>query len=472
MQQKKEWIKKQGWNLLIWGLISFFALLYISLLFNRNIWTDEAFTLELLQGNYKEIIQGTANDVHPPFYYFYSKIFYDLTNGSLWVQKFISIIPQVATYALIATVFRKKFGSKATFLTILFFTCIPCTMEFTVQVRMYSLALFFVTLCALFAYEAYTENTRRSWIFLTIGALGAAYTHYFAFVSIIIIVGVLFLLLLFYKRYLLGKWGIAAAAMIIGYLPWVKPFIIQVTKVRENYWIPPITPEVIWGYFKWTFDLELFPGVVYGVLGILAAAFVIMLVNLIRNKDQEDRVALLSMLIPTITVIMGVIISLSKSPIYRDQYVFPALMLLAVFFGLSFRKLDARLVVVLSAFFLFIGAVQYKECFRQEYRSTYVDKTLTFFEENYDENDIILYNMEVFGFIYRLYFPEAEMYYIEDFDFSQDYDTIWFLDTHNQLQITQSDVSDNNLVIEFMGLYGIEHNEFDIYKVYRAEGEA
>ena len=160
MQKKVDWIKAHVMDILIWGLIVFFSLLYVSLIFNYNIWTDEAFTLTLVQGNLKEIIEGTANDVHPPLYYFYSKLFYDIANGSLWVQKLSTIIPQVGTYILIATLFRKKFGDKAAFLSLLFFTCIPCTMEFSVQVRMYSIALFFVTLCGLFAYEAYIEDTR------------------------------------------------------------------------------------------------------------------------------------------------------------------------------------------------------------------------------------------------------------------------------------------------------------------------
>lgn len=469
MQKKVDWIKAHVMDILIWGLIVFFSLLYVSLIFNYNIWTDEAFTLTLVQGNLKEIIEGTANDVHPPLYYFYSKLFYDIANGSLWVQKLSTIIPQVGTYILIATLFRKKFGDKAAFLSLLFFTCIPCTMEFSVQVRMYSLALFFVTLCGLFAYEAYIEDTRRSWIYLIIGALGAAYTHYFAFVSIIVIVGFLFLAILFSKRKLLAKWGIAAAIMILGYLPWIKPFIIQVTRVRENYWIPSITPDVLWSYFTWTFDLALIPGVVYGVLGILIIAGITTLVNIIRKREKEDIAALLAMLVPTVTVVLGVVISLSKSPIYRDQYVFPALMLLAVFLGLAFRKLDEKFVFVLSVFFLFIGAVQYKECYRQEYKSTYVPQTMEFFEQNLEPDDYIVYNWEDFRFIYKFYFPEDQLVYIEDFDFSKNFNNVWFLNSKWNQQINSADLEANGLSIEFCGLYGIEHNEFDLYMIYRDE---
>lgn len=469
MQKKLVWIKTHIADILIWGLIGFFTLLYISLIFNYNIWTDEAFTLQLIHGNLKEISFGTAEDVHPPLYYYYCKLFFDITNESLWVQKFITVIPQVGTYALIATVFRKKFGDVATFLSLIFFTCIPCTMEFSVQVRMYSLALFFVTLCGVFAYEAYVDNTKRAWIWLAVGALGAAYTHYFAFVSIIVIVGFLFLAILCNKRALLKPWMISALCMIVGYLPWAKFFIYQVTRVRESYWIPEITPEVVWDYFKWTFDLTLVPGVVYGVLVFLSIAGLIMLVNIFRKKEKEDIAALLAMLVPTVTAILGIVISLSKSPIYRDQYVFPSLMLLALFFGIALRKVKWKWLTPICIFFLFIGAVQYKECFRQEYRSTYVPQTMEFFEENLAPDDYIVYNWEKFGFIYENYFPTEQLVYLGDFDFNQDFNNVWFLNSQWFDQVDPKELQENGLIMDIIGRYGIEHNEFDLYMIYRNE---
>ena len=469
MQQKIDWIKVHIMDVLIWGLIVFFTLLYISLLFNYNIWTDEAFTLQLVHGNLKEIILGTAEDVHPPLYYIYSKLFFDITGESLWIQKFITIIPQVGTYVLVATVFRKRFGDVATFISLIFFTCIPCTMEFSIQVRMYSMALFFVTLCGIYAYEAYAENKKFSWVWLSVGALGAAYTHYFAFVSVIAIVGILFLAIVFTKRELVKPWIISAVCMIIGYLPWMPFCYEQVTRVRENYWIPEITPEVIWSYFIWTFDLELVPGVVYGVIALLVIAGIIVLVRLARDREKEDFAAILGMIIPTVTAVIGIVISLSKSPIYRDQYVFPALMLLALFFGLAFRKTTWKILVPICAFFLFIGAVQYKECFRQEYRSTYVPQTMEFFEENLAEDDFILYNWPAFRFIYEHYFPAEQLVYVEDFDFSCDFNNVWFLNTKNNPQADPAKLEANGLSMDIIGLYGIEHNEFDLYMIYRNE---
>lgn len=469
MQKKADWIKEHIMDILIWGLIGFFSLLYISLVFNYNIWTDEAFTLKLLRGNLKDIVDWTAADVHPPLYYFYGKLFFDITGESLWVQKILTIIPQVGTLALMATVFRRRFGDAATFLALIFFTCIPCTMEFSVQIRMYSLSLFFVTLCGLYAYEAYTDNKKMAWVWVIVGALGAAYSHYFAFVSVIVIVGFLFLAILFTKRELLKNWAISAVCMIVGYLPWAGIFYEQVTRVRENYWIEEITPEVIFEYFEWTFDLELIPGVMYGIMALLILAGIIMLVQLICKKEGTDITALLAMLVPTVTAVLGVLISLTKSPIYRDQYVFPALMLLAVYFGLALRKVNWKLLVPVCIFFLFVGAVQYKECFRQEYKSTFVPQTMEFFEQNLSSDDYVIYDWEAYGFVYKNYFEEEQLVYFEEFDFSKNYNAVWYLNTATEPLIPQEVLDANGLTMDAIGMYGIEHNVFNIYMIYRNE---
>ncbi len=463
------WIKKNVMNILIWGTVLFFTGLYISLIFNHNIWTDEAFTLELIQGNLKEITAGTANDVHPPFYYYYAKLFYTFFGLNLQAQKIAAIIPMVLTLVIGATWVRKLFSDRASLLFLLMLTCMPCSMEFAVQVRMYSLALLFVTLCGIGAYLSYTRGKIADWILFAVSGALAAYTHYFAFVPVIIITGIFLLVLLFCNRKALKGWCLSAVAMILMYLPWMKSFYIQITRVRESYWIPEITPQTIWSYFIWTFDTDLVPGVVYGFLLILFGTGIYNICRIIRKRQKEDVYALLCMLIPTFTALGGIIISLSRSPIYRDQYIFPSIALLALFFGISMRNADKKILIPVCAFLLFVGAIQYKECFRQEYRSTYVPQTEAFFEENLTDEDYVVYNWEDFGFIYNFYFPHGQLRYLEDFDFSENFQTVWFINSQYQPQIDQALLDANGLSMELVGHYGIEHNEFDLYRIDRNE---
>ncbi|MGL5260197.1 MAG: glycosyltransferase family 39 protein, partial [Lachnospiraceae bacterium] len=257
-----QFIQKNRWNLLIWGITLFFSLLYLSLIFSKNIWTDEAYTLQLIEGSFLDIIKGTANDVHPPLYYFFAKVIDFIFPNELLPQKLLTILPMSLTLVLGATKIRKLFGEIPSFFFLLFLTCIPCTMEFSVQVRMYSLALLFVTLCGVSAYELYVEPKRIHWILFTFSALGAGYTHYFSLVSVAVIVGLLFLVFVA-KRKPLKPMLCSMACMILLYLPWFLILIQQLNRVTTSYWIPEITSHTIWSYFTWIFDLKLLPGTVY-----------------------------------------------------------------------------------------------------------------------------------------------------------------------------------------------------------------
>lgn len=455
------------YTVIIWGIVIWFTILYFSLIFSHNIWTDEAFTIQLLRGNIHDIIEGTANDVHPPFYYLYAKIFWELFHESLIAQKIATILPMSGVLVVGATLIRKEFGSKTSILFLLFLTCIPCTMEFSVQVRMYSLALFFVTLHGLYAYKAFFSGKWLDFLIFAISGVLAAYNHYFAFVSVLVTTGLFLLAILFWNRKLLISWGITAIGMVLLYLPWMPYFIRQVTSVEQGYWIPEITAQTIWDYFVWTFDLELVPGMVFIFLILLKAVSTYNIISIEKYRKKENVYALICMLIPTFTALFGVIASVVRTPIYRDQYILPALGLLALFFGISLSNTKKWILILLSAFLLFVGAVQYKECYRQEYKSSYVEQTENFLETNMQEGDSLIYNYKVFGFIYQCYFKEQPLTYVEEFDFSQDFNTVYFLHTTWEPEIPQETIDTYGLVVEDMGIYGIEHNEFNIYKVYK-----
>ena len=455
------------WNTSIWGIVLLFTGLYISLIFSHNVWTDEAFTLQLLRGNMAEIITGTAQDVHPPLYYLYAKLFTMFLGDSLLVQKIVVIIPMVATLIVGATVVRCHFGNRTSFLFLLFLTCIPCSMEFAVQVRMYSLALLSVTLCGLYAYLAFIKGKKQYFVIFAIGGVVAAYTHYFAFVAVIIITGLLLLAILIWNRKRLTSFLIAGGGMILCYLPWFPFMLHQIISVEAGYWIPEITADTIWSYFIWTFGLTAFSAAVYIFILILKGVGIYNIVNITLERKAEDIYALLCMLVPMLSAIIGVILSVWKTPIYRDQYVFPALGMLALFFGLTMRRAKSWVLVVISVYLLTTGAMQYKECFIQEYRSTFTPQTEEFFNENLCENDFIVYNWDSYGFVYECYFPMEQLVYLEEFDFSVDFGTLWFLDTEWMPEVDLSVLEANGLVMEYVGHYGVEHNEFDMYRIYR-----
>ena len=72
--------------------------------------------------------------------------------------------------------------------------------------------------------------------------------------------------------------------------------------------------------------------------------------------------------------------------------------------------------------------------------------------------DLLIYS-------YKYYFPEEKLAYVREVDLSADFDTIWFLDTEMEWDFVPDQIIPYNLQIEYVGHYGIEYNEFDLYKV-------
>lgn len=462
----KEKIRTDRFRILSWGGVAFFTLLYASLIFNQNVWTDEIFTLKLIQNDFAGIVEGTAADVHPPLYYFLARAALLIFGDSLQVQKLVTILPMSLTLLLGATKVRRQFSDATACFFIWTLGCLPCTMEYAVQVRMYSMALLAVTACGLSALEAFETEKRGAWIGLTVSALAAAWLHYFALGSVLLIQGFLLLALLLKKRRKLKCWLAAAAVMIAGYAPWAGVFLRQSAGVAQSYWIPEITWSTVADYFQWAFGINKWKWPAWAFTALAVGAG-IMAVSGAAKRRREETAALLAMLVPALTAAAGVILSFLIRPVYRDQYVFPAMGLFCLFFAVELSRLVKRKAILIPVclFLLFLGAVQYLETWRQEYRSTLTDQTVEFWEEHVGEDDLIVYNLEVYEFCYSYYFPEEKLSYVRDVDLDQEFDEIWFLDTPGEWEFVPPQILPYDLQIEYMGHYGIEHNEFDIYRV-------
>ncbi len=602
---------KYRYRLLTWGTVIFFAVLYVSLIFNDNLLTDEAFTMQLISGSLPEIISGTAHDVHPPLYYIFAKAVYALFGRGIPPQKVLALIPMVLSLMLGPIVVAKDYGERAGFWYTLFLACAPCTMEFALQVRMYSMAVLFITGAFLwsgrilrkeraavkpapgeapgsFGGNGTASPVLQDWIIYILWMLAAAYTHYFALVA----AG--FLQLALGWRLCFGEsaagsrvpsasgsiiqnlkpWLLASLAMIIGYLPWAWILLRQTLLVTESYWIPPITPEVVYGYFLWAFGLENNPMTAPVFMMLLAVLWfapkraagtdagsdttavyedaeavhcahkdagaddAAVCAPALSSESAGETDALFmsataraALLIPILVLLFGVGFSLLTRPIFRDQYLFPCMGLIALYFGIGMQGLagfgevrdpgaDDRIgqpnpaapisessgadpasqpgpdepaappdscapygpgagsagfrdpvalavAVIIGAFLLYVGAIQYKECFHQEYRSTLVPELEAYFAGNLNPGDCIVYNFEVFGFIYEYYFPENDLIYIEDYDPENDYEITYFLDTPYNREFTYEELVEWGYTMAYCGRMGVEQNEFEVYKLWK-----
>ena len=154
---EEKWKNGCGILFLILGILSFFVCLFQA--FGQDIWFDEVFSVNFIQHSYKEIAALTGKDVPPPLYYWYLKLFHDIGKvlvpaaSSIVLCKLASMLPFVGIFVYTLTAIRKNFGLHIAGLFWFLIMTMPQISNYTVEIRMYSLALFFITAAFVHSYE-------------------------------------------------------------------------------------------------------------------------------------------------------------------------------------------------------------------------------------------------------------------------------------------------------------------------------
>lgn len=349
---------------LFWTFFAFFTALFVCLIFNNNVWYDEAYTLAMVKHGFGEIARITAQDVHPPLYYYGLKCFFYITGNSLAAAKIFSIIPVCLTMIFGFRKISYLYGEKAGFLFSLFFASMPVYTIYSVQVRMYTWCIFFVFACGVYGLLTVKEDKTKYWILLALFAALSAYTHYFALVSAGIIYA--FVMAASIKNKKLIKAFAFAAAVLLLYIPWLASFLSQLAdKVENEYWISPITWDTIGTYFKSWYKCGTHTA---AYMAGSFAVYVIAAVGICTNKNIKKLPVLLGVSVFVLTCTVGIAASLLVRPVFLDRYANHALIFLAVFAAVGIASFDKKSLCVLISVFYILGFItNYKTDYDFEY---------------------------------------------------------------------------------------------------------
>lgn len=301
------------------------------------IWTDESYTFALIRHSFSEIWKLTAADSHPPLYYWYLKILTAPFHYSMAAAKLASILPYMFIIVFGGKQLRKYVNERTALLFMVMFFCFPFALPYSIEIRMYSLSAALVFACGVFAYRFWQKQGQKNDMagFILSGVL-AAYTHYFAFVSICVIYGLLFLAILSNKSGLWKKWLLSVFISVILYSPWLSSFLGQlVYKVNHEYWIEEITVHTLFLYWKKLFGVRGF-----GVYALFfSAAYLVCFLLVLAGKNKKDIfLCLCCILVPVGTLAVGVLASVIVRPVFVIRYLVPAIPLLVTFMAIVLGK--------------------------------------------------------------------------------------------------------------------------------------
>lgn len=334
-------VNKHGWLLTI---LLIGVTLRVVFMLNQGFMNDELSAWFRLGYNsfYELISQGVMEgDMHPAFYqvflYYWSKIF----GTSELALRFPALLFYVGScliiYKIAVTYFTKSAGIIAVlFLSILVFPIIDTTLS-----RPYTSGIFFsvVFYLGLFNLKHSYKVNWKALFFIILGAVGAMYSHYFAFFSLGC-VG--FVSIFFLKRkqifYLLFCAGIA----VLCFIPHIEITAFQLSRGGLQ-WLS--YPDREW-FFKFIYLFSNHSET------ILCAIVVLPVIAYFGNKykSKQSKTVQLSIISFFSVLILGYIVSYAYTPILREKGMLFVLPLGLLAYGNVFDRFKEH-----HRFFIFIG---------------------------------------------------------------------------------------------------------------------
>ena len=395
--------------------------------FGEDIWFDEVFSVRFMEHGYGEIAYLTSLDVHPPVYYWYLKLFHDIGKcivpgaSSVVLCKMASVLPFLGIYVYAFTIVRRRFGIKVMGLFLFLIVTMPQISNYTVEIRMYSLALFFITAIFLHGYELVLgeedkKNTVHWAAFFLYGIL-TAYTQYYACIAVVAVYIALFVFFTMGKcRKQMVRVLICAGLSVVAYLPWLPSFVNQVRTVSSSYWIQPLTFRSIFGCIKHVFLPVSYATAKNYILAVVMIVIfgVAFLWSFLKKKDSAHRYALLcGIFIPVFTAFMGFVCSALNRPIFVYRYLIPCLgamwLVAACVICDSFAKNWGILLLIP---FLLAGQSNMQGFYAEEHKKVVEMESTAEFLDSFPEDAVVLCNFNHVQALAAYYLPEETPVYL------------------------------------------------------------
>lgn len=491
-------------KIISWLLVLFGTLVYLSLVFNENVWLDEAFTASLVRTDMAGVLERSMADTLPPLYNILLKISTDIFGYTVPVMKVTSVVPMIITMILSATVVRKHHGFKvSTLFTIALFS-MPNLLFYGVEIRMYSLGFLFATASGIFAYEFICNYNKKNLIIFTVVSVLAGYSHHFAFVT----VGMVYLFILLYYFFLdrknIKRWFTCLLLTFVLYLPCLIVTLQQFKSVSGYFSMPEVTASVFAKYarYPYTTGNTVISIVLMVCVFMLLAYTLYRIIFQLKNKADiadsagssvnnesvsatgeitknycnrtvfSDMYAVSMFIAYYMVLVFGTLISkVMTANIFVDRYLLFAHGLIWLFFAVEagkFKKYYYAFVIVLVA----SGIVGYINEYHIEY-DTNPNEIKTFLETEVSDGDVLYTVEKGEEMAYCLTFYDEGLTNYEDLKEAVDVANntnadIWIaiLKEDGADEYDFSEISEYGLKTEFAGTYTFDRYTVDMYKVY------
>ncbi len=211
--------------------------LRVYLLSAQSLWNDEGTSIALASRSLEAIINGAAQDIHPPLYYFLLHFWMPLEGQTEYAIRFLSVIAGTLLVAFTFRLARFFFDEEVALIAAYLSAFSPFQIYYSQETRMYIWAALFT---ALSAYAMMRMNVRPNsraratirtrtlfWLIYIAATIAALYTHYFA-ATVILFENLAFAIWLFFAwrdrrpgtPHTLAFWMAAQILIVLAFAPW------------------------------------------------------------------------------------------------------------------------------------------------------------------------------------------------------------------------------------------------------------
>lgn len=401
-------------------------------IFHNNLWFDESYSVAISNHTFKEIWEIGSNDVHPVLYYWVLHILNLMFGSNTLIHRIFSWICASLIGIIGFTHIRKDFGKNVGVLFSFFSMFLPVITVYAGEIRMYTFAMLLVTLMCIYAYRIYKNGEKKqikNWVLFAMFSLSSAYTHYYGLMAAGIVNIIMFTHIIgkMWKTkkfiYELKAFLVSAITQIILYIPWVISLLLQMKQVSKGFWISIAFPDTIIEFFKFQFTGNLggtqyIPNMYAIILGIIISTYIIGIFvknRINKKKTDEEKLPVKISLIIYIGVIIGacVVSIVMQMPIIYARYMLCVtgifIFILSYYIGKNGNKYITSLICILC---IIVGInIQINLC-KDNYDISNT-KPYQYLEEKIQENDILLCQNELSGFVTFTNFPNNKAYFYD-----------------------------------------------------------
>jgi len=405
------------------GLLLVGSFLFVFRIAHESVWMDEAFSIAVADHPLGEIWRLTAEDCHPPLYYFMLRAFRLIFGDSILASRLFSAVGAFCLVLLGIGPIRRVCGNKVALIYTLLAIVMPILVAHAQEIRMYTWAAFFVTGMAAYTCLAIYEGKRSNWIALGLFTIAAMYTHVYSLFAAFFIGLFALVRLLVKDRRKLPAFLIAVGIPILLFIPWLSALLQQASRFSRDYWIPEAGIRVVIGALVYPFGLKwctfglmwysfkwlgsLCPGYwlhyIIAAVAFLAIVGGVVIASLRRRRNLL--LPVLSLFAFFATLLTGVLLNKLIRPLFWPRYTAPFLGLLLIAMAYGISQLNKWLTVIICVLLVLSQASVLPFIYWNRFEGP-MREVVEYLEDNMGKDDVFVHLDEFTLHTFAFYLPD------------------------------------------------------------------